>query len=468
MKVELNQNQTSSIQGSGKGKEKKTKDIFELLFSQNLKETKEVSKKSTLKEEAVSFSAKKLISLESEIGDSQSKKVFKDLINQMLKEGKISLKSDTQNFDLKDISKLREFLSNTNTNVKLDISLKDYKTLIEKLNKDFMDKGEPHFLIDEKRKSIVSGHLKKVEHTNENLVTQKNEDIRKHTGKEVNVKDSEILVSNPNKEKNVGEKPHLSKDGNVHINENSDASIKKSKEKNDSYTETPLKTENTNRKLESEAINEEINIKDEMNGFSLISKGHNLSSEQEVKHKHNELNKANAVTTVESEETDIFAELKKHRLDMDSTEPKLISELKPENNHWQVATEKKSQMKLDNWIESFKHEIDKLADFRIENKQKVSMLLKEQDEQLRIIVEKRESYILIEAKVTDKMTDNLNVILSEIQNEMKDKGIEVRVDIKNDQDEKKENNDAEQEKQNEEQQHQGGNKNGRQRNQSAK
>uniref|UniRef100_UPI003100D4E3 hypothetical protein n=1 Tax=Priestia megaterium TaxID=1404 RepID=UPI003100D4E3 len=114
---------------------------------------------------------------------------------------------------------------------------------------------------------------------------------------------------------------------------------------------------------------------------------------------------------------------------------------------------------------------DKLADFRIENKQKVSMLLKEQDEQLRILVEKKDSYILIEAKVTDKMTDNLNIILAEIQSEMKEKGIEVKVDIKQEQDNKKENNDSgdeEKEKRQNNQQQQGGQNDDRQHDQSAK
>jgi len=468
LKVELNQNQTVSVQGSSKGKEKKTKDIFELLFSQNLKEQKAVSKQSTPKQETVSVSAKKLIDLESEINDSQMKTAFKDLINQMLKEGKVSLKSNTQNVNLKDIPSLREYLSNTDTNVRLEMSLKDYKTLIDKLGKYPLHKTDLYTLVDEKELNIVSGNLKKSHPTSEDLVTPKNEHKKEHTDKEINAKDNRVPVHTPNKDKDIGRKDHLNKGNNADINEVPEVSVKKPLEKNSSYLEAPVKVENTNGKLESQDIKEEINVNDEINVFNMKNKEQILSTNQEVKHKQNDSNKTNAVSTDESEETDIFAELKKHRLDMDSAEIKSISELKSENNNWQVTTEKKSQMKLDDWIESFKHEIDKLADFRIENKQKVSMLLKEQDEQLRILVEKRESYILIEAKVTDKMTDNLNVILSEIQNEMKEKGIEVRVDIKSDQDESKENNDAEQEKQNEEQQHQGGNKNGRQHNQSAK
>ncbi|MCK2000012.1 hypothetical protein MZM54_01265 [[Brevibacterium] frigoritolerans] len=154
---------------------------------------------------------------------------------------------------------------------------------------------------------------------------------------------------------------------------------------------------------------------------------------------------------------DLFEQLKKHRLEV-------IPEIAPVQNNgssWQIASVKKTQMKIEDWTNSFKQEIDRLADFRIENREKVSMLLKEENEQLRIVVEKRDSYIMIEASVTDNMREKLNNILAEVRNEMGEKGIEVRVEITQEQD------DEEKEKQkenNNKNQSQGGGRNGREHN----
>ncbi|NGY88946.1 hypothetical protein F6Y05_38880 [Bacillus megaterium] len=238
------------------------------------------------------------------------------------------------------------------------------------------------------------------------------------------------------------------------------------------------KTDGNSSKLSSNAEIELFNNPnvDNEQEIALSTKINSLNTKEHVDNKDKNQNnfsaKLGSETSVEpSKEEDIFSELKKHRLELDSLEPNHISHSETEYNNWQVTSEKKSQLKLDDWVNSFKQEIDKLADFRIENKQKVSMLLKEQDEQLRILVEKKDSFILIESKVTEKMTDNLNIILAEIQSEMKEKGIEVKVDIKQDQDNKKDNDDnSDEEKENQKnnQQQQGGHKDGRQHDQSAK
>lgn len=171
------------------------------------------------------------------------------------------------------------------------------------------------------------------------------------------------------------------------------------------------------------------------------------------------------------ENDDIFEQLKKHRIEIGNSQFKVDAtantSVNTYNSEWHLASSKKDELKLDSWIDSFKKEIDKLSEFRIENKQKVSMMLKEQGEQLRITVEKRDDFIFIEAKVTDNMKDRLDSILTEVQGEMKEKGIEVKVEISQDQEEQEEREhqnerNSEQKNSNKENQHQGGNKrNGR-------
>lgn len=155
--------------------------------------------------------------------------------------------------------------------------------------------------------------------------------------------------------------------------------------------------------------------------------------------------------------TDLFEQLKKHRLEVIPE----VASIQNNGSSWQIASVKKSQMKIEDWTNSFKQEIDRLADFRIENREKVSMLLKEENEQLRIVVEKRDSYIMVEASVTDNMREKLQNILAEVRNEMGEKGIEVRVEITQEPD------DEEKEKQkenNNKNQSQGGGRNGREHN----
>ncbi|WP_088362405.1 hypothetical protein [Bacillus cereus] len=151
---------------------------------------------------------------------------------------------------------------------------------------------------------------------------------------------------------------------------------------------------------------------------------------------------------------DIFDELKKLRKKESPIELKEQNVVQ-NNINWQVTTSKKTQMKIDDWIDSFKDEINKLTEFRIENKQKVSMILKEQEEELRIVVEKKGSLIVVEANVTDNMRDRLDHILAEVQSEMGEKGIEIKVDIKREDGQKQKNN------QKEEQQERGDNKDGK-------
>lgn len=180
-----------------------------------------------------------------------------------------------------------------------------------------------------------------------------------------------------------------------------------------------------------------------------VVNGKRNSNSNTVKQLHKEVGKEKDVI-----KEDIFEELKKLRKKDSSLELK-EQNVVFNNSNWQVASSKKSQLKIDDWIDSFKDEINKLTEFRIENKQKVSMILKEQEEELRIVVEKKGSLIVVEASVTDNMRDRLDHILAEVQNEMGEKGIEVKVDIKREDGQKQKNN------QKEEQQERGDNKDGK-------
>ncbi|MED2737542.1 hypothetical protein [Bacillus toyonensis] len=177
-----------------------------------------------------------------------------------------------------------------------------------------------------------------------------------------------------------------------------------------------------------------------------VAKGKENPNSNSVKQLHKEVGKEKDVV-----KEDIFEELKKLRKKESPVELKEQNVVLT-NTNWQVASSKKTQMKIDDWIDSFKDEINKLTEFRIENKQKVSMILKEQEEELRIVVEKKGSLIVVEASVTDNMRDRLDHILAEVQNEMGEKGIEIKVDIKREDGQKQKNN------QKEEQQERGDNK----------
>lgn len=179
-----------------------------------------------------------------------------------------------------------------------------------------------------------------------------------------------------------------------------------------------------------------------------VVKGKGNSSSNTVKELPKEVGKEKELV-----KEDVFEELKKLRKKESPVELK-EQNIVLTNTNWQVASSKKTQMKIDDWIDSFKDEINKLMEFRIENKQKVSMILKEQEEELRIVVEKKGSLIVVEASVTDNMRDRLDHILAEVQNEMGEKGIEVKVDIKREDGQKQKNN------QKEEQQERGDNKDG--------
>ncbi|MGF9890918.1 hypothetical protein ABEX78_19890 [Priestia megaterium] len=472
MKVELNQSQTTSIQNTSKNKGGNKRDIFEILFNQNLQEKKEASKQSTSSKENVLISAKKLVELEEKMTSAKEKTAVKDAVNELLKINKLKSNSSDEIIQLKDISALKKALLTKEDNLSLELPVKDLKTLIKKIEQGTNQKIEFSLLKKENspkevplvnevslnkgiknRDSLREGDsaVDDVELDNNSLkITDKFNGVHnvKKELEEVNSKGEYIS----NKDTKVVVHQEVSELGNE-ILENKNKLNHNTKIDDSNNLDINNDQEITlNLKLKSLNNKEQFDNKGKIQNNLLARLGSDGS-------------------THSSKEEDIFSELKKHRLELDSLEPKHISHTEVEHNNWQVTSEKKSQLKLDDWVDTFKQEIDKLADFRIENKQKVSMLLKEQDEQLRILVEKKDTYILIEAKVTDKMTDNLNIILAEIQSEMKEKGIEVKVDIKQDQDNKKENNDSgdeEKEKRQNNQQQQGGQNDDRQHDQSAK
>ncbi|MEM4992804.1 hypothetical protein WKH56_09685 [Priestia sp. SB1] len=472
MKVELNQSQTNNVQNASTSKGKNKKDIFEILFNQNLQGKKEVSKQSTSSKENVLISAKKLIELEEKMTSSKDKIAVTEAINELLKANKLKSNSDETSIQLKDIFALKKELVNKESNLSLEVPVKEFKELIRKIEKSINQKIE--FNLSERESALKGVNLVKEVNINKDI---KNKDsLNKDNLEASNLKLDENSLKNSDKQSIANNSKKVQKEINLKnkdIPTNNTTALEYQK-----VEKLEGKTDGNSSKLSSNAEIDLFNNSDVDNEqeIALSTKINSLSTKEHVDNKNKNQNnfsaKMGSKTSVEpSKEEDIFSELKKHRLELDSLEPKHISHSETEYNNWQVTSEKKSQLKLDDWVNSFKQEIDKLADFRIENKQKVSMLLKEQDEQLRILVEKKDSFILIEAKVTDKMTDNLNIILAEIQSEMKEKGIEVKVDIKQEQDNKKDNDDnSDEEKENQKnnQQQQGGHKDGRQHNQSAK
>ncbi|WP_394555445.1 hypothetical protein C1N61_28350 (plasmid) [Priestia aryabhattai] len=472
MKVELNQSQTNNVQNASTSKGKNKKDIFEILFNQNLQGKKEVSKQSTSSKENVLISAKKLIELEEKMTSSKDKIAVTEAINELLKANKLKSNSDETSIQLKDIFALKKELVNKESNLSLEVPVKEFKELIRKIEKSINQKIE--FNLSERESALKGVNLVKEVNINKDI---KNKDsLNKDNLEASNLKLDENSLKNSDKQSIANNSKKVQEEINLKDNDiptkNTKALVYQKAEKLEG------KTDGNSSKLSSNAEIELFNNPnvDNEQEIALSTKINSLNTKEHVDNKDKNQNnfsaKLGSETSVEpSKEEDIFSELKKHRLELDSLEPNHISHSETEYNNWQVTSEKKSQLKLDDWVNSFKQEIDKLADFRIENKQKVSMLLKEQDEQLRILVEKKDSFILIEAKVTEKMTDNLNIILAEIQSEMKEKGIEVKVDIKQDQDNKKDNDDnSDEEKENQKnnQQQQGGHKDGRQHDQSAK
>lgn len=366
LRIESNPTQMNN-QNVNEKKQKGT-DIFEKLFNKNLKVDKESNLSLPIKENTLHISAKKLLSVEHIIQNSEGKKIITDLLNKLLSENKSKFKLDEASS--KSLLDIKKQLLNGVIDVDIDITFKDLNNILKKLENIAPDSLSEEFS-NELLKLIDNLHQAKDMKENSFIIEGKKSDLQSK-------KDGIVLEDKKNK----------------------------------------------------------------------------------IEEKHKDKEQLNT--------GDPFEELKKHRLETQMLDDKIVNASQDKNN-WQVTSVKTDQLKIDDWIDSFKQEISKLADFRIENKQKVSMMLKEQGEQLRIVVEKKDSYIFIEANASDSMTNKLNSILSEVQNEMKEKGIEIRVDIKQKEEEEgKEKNNDENERESNENQHQGGKKDGRQRNQSNK
>lgn len=346
-----------------KSKSHKGTDIFEVLFSKNLKLEKNANETTPLEGKMFQVSLKKLLTIENQIKDPGIKQELTSLINKLLNEN---------------ISKLK-----TNENLPL-----------EKLKQNII-KGAGDKTLD-----IPESKLGNLFITLEKLVNVKSE-----------LKIAEVDLQGIFKE------------------------VKK------------------DTKIEKEIVVTDVR---------LIANNDKQENKQQIEG----IQRLKSSDKNHFKVDDPFEELKKHRLEIQNVEGKAISDLNQDNNNWKVTNVKSNQMKISDWIDSFKQEIDRLTEFKIENNQKVSMMLKEQGEQLRIVVEKRDSYIFVRADVTDNMRDKLNSVLAEVQSEMKDKGIEVKLEIKDDkQDRNKENEEENREGDNKNQQ-QGGANNGRQHNKS--
>jgi len=143
------------------------------------------------------------------------------------------------------------------------------------------------------------------------------------------------------------------------------------------------------------------------------------------------------------EEKNPFDELKKLRLELEGADELLLGNSSVETR-WQVVGVQKVNLNIEDLTDVLKEQIEKLSEFRIENRQKVSMVIKEQGEELRITLEKQDNVIKIGASVSESMRDKVDDVLSEIKNEMREKGIEIEIDIKEDEEREKEDKEQEQ------------------------
>lgn len=352
-----------------KNKSHKGTDIFEILFSKNLKLENNENVKTTSEGKLFQISLKKLITLEQQIKDPEMKQELTSFVNKLLNENMLMKKTgEKQNIELINVEQLKQTLIKGNGDKTLEIPESKLGNLLNTLEKV----------------SNIKNELKIPEVELQGIVKEVKKEIK--IEQDITVTDVRLISSNNKQEKNQ-----------------------------------------------------------------------QIEGIQKPKTSEKNLLKID----------DPFEELKKHRLEIQNVEGKVVSDIPQEINNWKVTNVKNDQMKISDWIDSFKQEIDRLTEFKIENNQKVSMMLKEQGEQLRIVVEKRESYIFVRADVTDNMRDKLNNILTEVQNEMKDKGVEVRLEIKDDkQDRNKENEEKNSREENNRNQQQGGAKDGRQHNQS--
>lgn len=167
--------------------------------------------------------------------------------------------------------------------------------------------------------------------------------------------------------------------------------------------------------------------------------------EKSIKTELNEKNNAGSatveLTSVEMvEETNPFDELKKKRLELEGVLGSSSVETK-----WQVVGVTKSEINIEDLTTVLKEQIEKLSEFRIENRQKVSLLIKEQGEEVRITVEKQDNVIKIGASVSENMKDRVDDVLLEIRNEMRDKGIDIEIEVElNEEELEEEQNEQEQ------------------------
>lgn len=102
------------------------------------------------------------------------------------------------------------------------------------------------------------------------------------------------------------------------------------------------------------------------------------------------------------------------------------------DSNWTVTDFKTDKMKLSDWVDAFKSDVQKLNAFKVENHNKVSLTLKNDTDLIRVVVEKKENSIVITAKSTEESKENLSFILAEIQSEMAEKNVEVIVNIEDD------------------------------------
>ncbi|MGF7535616.1 hypothetical protein AAGG74_18340 [Bacillus mexicanus] len=363
--------------------------------------------------------------------EKRETKLFENIFNKNLKKGNGDVNITKNKKEVSPINENVESKLNAKRQEKIDISLQKLVKLEKNITKP-EEKKEISKLIDD----LIIENKKRITNSKDSI----------------SLKEIREKISSGN----LDIKVEIKKEKLTKIMESLDKNNKQVIEMKNELITKEAKTENVETKEKSEK-NKMIFPSEEQN----IGLQNTETTENSNVKPHN-LRKINKSDDYDSK-NNIFEEIKKQRIEIqNSNVSKEVNFHQHNHSNWQVASVKESPMKMGDWISSFKQEIDKLADFRIENRQKVSLLLKEQDEQLRIVVEKRESYILVEADMTDSMKDKLDGILSEVKSEMRDKGIEVRIELK-------QNKDSEEERNKKDNQSQGGkqNNNGsRQRNKS--
>lgn len=115
-----------------------------------------------------------------------------------------------------------------------------------------------------------------------------------------------------------------------------------------------------------------------------------------------------------------------------------------------IEVNQKGRKPIYDWVNNFKSEIINLKEFRVDTPNKIQMMLRDNNEFLRLIANRTGEGILITISTNgEKLKESAEIILNDIRSDMRERNIDIKVEIK-EEDNQKENNDGEDSEKNKE------------------